>query len=79
MSVLKASTAIIQKLQNKTLSKDNFFLRYTDNETEKSFQSQELNMTLRNQEKRLILSISKPFRGLFTYTSVGRDNNPCQE
>ena len=33
--VLKDSIAIIQKLKNKTLSKGNFFLRYTDNETQK--------------------------------------------
>ena len=47
ISVLKAPIAIIQKLQTKTASKDNFlslFLRYTDNETEKICQHQKLNM-----------------------------------
>ena len=44
-SVLKAPITIIQDLQNKTLSKDKFFLRYTDNETQKSFQNRKLNRT----------------------------------
>ena len=48
ISVLKASIAIIQKLQNETLSRDIFFifLRYTDNEAKEHFKHYKLNMTL---------------------------------